>query len=96
MGNETNFYFEQNGTIYVKNKCDFSAIFIIKIIKTIKWVFYREQIPNRYGGPGQWQNFKPVVWEKVWYHSRSKMCKIHDGISHQITTVFDTILFTIF
>ena len=53
---------------------------IFRIMKTIKCVFYEETIPNRYGG--HLRKLKPVMQEKVGYHSRPFMHNIHDGILH--------------
>ena len=47
--------------------------------------FYEEQIPYRY-----LLKLKPVMWEKVGYHSRPYTRNIHDGISHWKTTIFYT------
>ena len=88
MGNETNFYFEKN---ICKKNAIFSAKVIFKIRKTIKCIFYREQITNWYGET----KLKPVMLEKVWYHSRQK-CVIFMTAYHIKKWQFLLNLFTIF
>ena len=83
-------YFEQNGMIHVQNKWFFLSQSggVFNIMNTIKLIFYEEQVQNQYGG--HLRKLKPVMWEKVGYHSRPYTRYIHDGISHRKATIFDT------
>ena len=58
------FFLSQSGGIY-------------KIMKTIKFIFYEEQIPNWYGG-----NLRKL--KSILFYSQPYMCNIQDRISYGI------------